>query len=51
MLGGSVQMIMPVSRIGSSVMISTVVPCDDTYVSWSLLAASMSWNRVSAQKS
>ena len=49
--GGSVQMIMPVSRIGASVMISTVVPYDDTYVSWSLLAASTSWNRVRAQKS
>src|SRR3954463_6168274 len=49
--GGSVQMIMPVSRFGSSVMVSTVVPCDDTYVSWSLFAASMSWKRVSTQKS
>src|SRR4051794_13989404 len=49
--GGSVQMIMPVSRIGASVMISTVVPCDDTYVSWFLFAASMSWKRVSTQKS
>ena len=28
--GGSVQMIIPVSTIGWSPIISTVVPCDDT---------------------
>ena len=41
---------MPVST-GAAVIVSIVVPWLELNVSWSLFACSMSWKRVSTQKS
>ena len=49
-LGGSVQIIIPVSTT-SGERESKVVPWAELNPSGSLLAASMSWNRLSTQKS